>query len=49
MAVEHRHADFLKINLAGKVPALTDGDLILMESVVIVLYLADKYPEHWFR
>lgn len=45
IAGEHHSAEFLKINPAGKVPALVDGDIVLTESVAIVLYLADKYPE----
>jgi glutathione S-transferase len=45
MAGEHHSPDFLAINPAGKLPVLVDGDLILTESVAIVLYLADKYPE----
>jgi glutathione S-transferase len=43
VAGEHRHPEFLKINPAGKIPVLVDGDLVLTESVAIVLYLADKY------
>src|SRR3984893_2542465 len=45
VAGEHRQPAFLKINPAGKIPALVDGDLVLTESVAIVLYLADKYPD----
>jgi glutathione S-transferase len=43
-AGEHRRPEFLKINPAGRVPVLVDDDLVLTESVSIVLYLAEKYP-----
>jgi len=45
VAGEHRRPEFLKINPAGKLPVLVDGELALTESVAIVLYLAEKYPE----
>ncbi len=43
MAGEHQRPEFLKINPAGKIPVLVDGDLVLTESIAIVLYLGEKY------
>ncbi len=40
---ENRSPAYLKINPAGKIPALTDGDAVLSESIAINLYLAQKY------
>jgi glutathione S-transferase len=45
LAGEHRQPEFLNINPAGKVPVLVDGNLVLTESVAIVLYLAEKYSD----
>ena len=45
VAGEHRRPEFLKINPAGRIPVLVDGDLTLTESVAIVQYLAEKFPE----
>ena len=42
---EHRRPEFLRLNPAGKVPVLVDGDLVLTESAAIVMYLADKYRD----
>ena len=42
---EHRRPEFLRLNPAGKLPVLVDGEVVLNESVAIVLYLAGKYPE----
>jgi len=45
LAGEHRSPAFLKINPAGKLPVLVDGEVVLTESVAIVLYLAEKYRD----
>jgi glutathione S-transferase len=45
MAGEHRKPEFLKVNPAGKVPVLVDGDTVLTESSAIQLYLAEKFPQ----
>jgi glutathione S-transferase len=42
---EHMRPEFRAINPAGKLPVLVDGDLVITESVAIVLYLAEKYPQ----
>ena len=42
---EHKTAEFIKINPAGKLPALVDGDSKIFEGVAICLYLGDKFPE----
>ncbi len=45
LAGEHRRPEFLRLNPAGKIPVLVDGDLVIPESAAIVFYLADKYRE----
>ena len=42
---EHKTPEFLKINPAGKLPALVDGDARVFESAAICLYLGDKFSE----
>lgn len=42
---EHETPEFLRINPAGKVPALVDGESRIFESAAICLYLGDKFPE----
>ncbi|MGP0090173.1 MAG: glutathione S-transferase family protein [Xanthobacteraceae bacterium] len=45
LAGEHKRPEFLRLNPAGKVPVLVDGDIVIPESAAIVLYLADKYRD----
>lgn len=40
---EHKKAEFLALNPAGRIPVLTDGETTLAESNAIVLYLAEEY------
>lgn len=42
---EHKSPEFLKINPNGKVPALTDGDYTLYESMAINFYVAESYKK----
>jgi glutathione S-transferase len=48
VAGENRRPQFLKINPAGRVPVLVDGDLTITESVAIVLYLAERDAQRRF-
>ncbi|MBM0103799.1 glutathione S-transferase family protein [Steroidobacter sp. S1-65] len=45
-AGETHRPEYLAINPAGKIPTLVDGDFVLTESAAIVMYLAEKYPQH---
>lgn len=42
---ELKEPEFLALNPVGSVPVLTDGELVLTQSVAILEYLAEKYPE----
>jgi glutathione S-transferase len=42
-AARANRPEFLKINPAGKLPVLVDGDLVLTESAAIVWSLGEKY------
>jgi glutathione S-transferase len=39
---EQRKPEFLMLNPSGKVPVLVDGDMVLSESMAIMIYLAEK-------
>jgi len=43
MAGESRTPEFYKLNPNGRVPVLTDGDLVLWETIAINYYIAAKY------
>ena len=45
MKGEARTREFLRLNLAGKVPVLIDEDMILTESAAICNYIARSRPE----
>ncbi|MBK1840244.1 glutathione S-transferase [Azospirillum sp. YIM B02556] len=37
--------DFLALNPLGQIPVLVDGDLVLPDSIAILVYLADRYDD----
>lgn len=43
MAGGHKAKELIAINPMGKLPTLTDGDVVVTESAAIGLYLADRY------
>jgi glutathione S-transferase len=38
-----RHADFLALNPFGTVPVLEDGEVVIADSIAILVYLASRY------
>ena len=42
---EQRAPEFLERNPQGLVPALADGDAVLTQSLAIIEYLEERYPE----
>ncbi len=49
MADEQHQAPFLAVNPRGEVPVLIDNDVVLRDSMAILVYLATQYDErrHW--
>ncbi len=41
----HRQAAYLRLNPNGVIPTLEDGELVLYETVAILVHLADTHPE----
>jgi maleylacetoacetate isomerase len=42
---EQRAADYLRVNPQGFVPALADGNVVVTQSLAIIEYLEEAYPE----
>ncbi len=42
---EHRQPEYLQANPQGLVPALEDGGVVIGQSLAILEYLEEKYPE----
>lgn len=42
---QRQSSEYLKINPAGAVPALRDGDWVLTQNAAILNFLADSFPE----
>src|SRR6266481_942506 len=40
-------AEILRYSPAGRVPILRDGDTVVWDSLAILEYLAEKYPQLW--
>jgi glutathione S-transferase len=38
-------AEYREINPSGTVPSLVEGELVLFESIAILMYLADRFPD----
>lgn len=45
LALGEKHPEVKRLNPNGTVPVLVDGELTLVESAVIMEYLADKFPQ----
>ncbi len=46
MADEQHQAPFLAVNPRGEVPVLVDNEVVLRDSMAILVYLATQYDEH---
>lgn len=41
---EQKSSEYLRLNPNGRIPVLTDGDLVLFETAAIAMHLADRHP-----
>jgi glutathione S-transferase len=46
MAQENTRAEMLRYSPTGKCPCLCDGDIIVWDSLAIIEYVAESFPEH---
>jgi len=44
-AAQHRSDDYLGVNAAGLVPTLEDGGNVVYQSIAIIEYLEERYPD----
>ena len=42
---EQQSPEFLKLNPVGFVPVLVDGEVVVSDSLAILMYLEEKYPQ----
>jgi glutathione S-transferase len=42
---EHKSPQMLALNFRGRVPVLKDGDYVVFESLAVLYYLDQKYPD----
>src|SRR5262245_55295873 len=45
---DHRGAEFRRLNPFSQIPVLEDGDLVICESVAIMEYLEERFPQPRF-
>lgn len=43
MEGERKGAEYLALNPFGQIPTITDGDIVVRDSIAILIYLAEKY------
>jgi len=42
----HQEPEYLKINPAGRIPALIDGETVLFETAAVCLHILDAHPQN---
>jgi glutathione S-transferase len=44
---EHRGPELMRLNPAGSIPILEDGELVLTESAAMLVYIASRHAPEW--